>query len=83
MAPLIEGYLVASTMSNPSPFILVKDGHSFGLTITAVRSQLLNTLGNIQGTVQGESIYQLTTFIAQIQVTKTKFLWLTLALRAV
>ena len=57
MAPLIEGYLVASTMSNPSPFILVKAGDSSGLTITAVRSKLLNTLADIQVKFQGKSIF--------------------------
>ena len=57
MAPLIAGYLVASTMSNPSTFILAKAGDSSGLTITAVRSKLLNTLVDPQGKFQGESIF--------------------------
>ena len=55
MAPLIAGYFVASSLSYPSTYILAKKEDSSGLTITAVKSKLLNMPGmgvKFQGAVK-------------------------------
>eukprot|EP00092_Neocalanus_flemingeri_P002160 GFUD01002300.1.p1 GENE.GFUD01002300.1~~GFUD01002300.1.p1 ORF type:complete len:1094 (-),score=216.09 GFUD01002300.1:133-3414(-) len=42
MAPLMTGYLLSYNLSNKPAYILAKNGNSSELTITAVKSKLLN-----------------------------------------